>query len=835
MIRRLSLALHVGFVIALASHARADQGQYTNAGGVMAQTPAISLSSPVTTPAGSLAFSCPATGAGTCAGGTFKLQSADGTSTLSAVFTGGTLTQSCSGGGIGGNVKCSEDFEGVLSGTLTLNGLTQTILALTSQISAADGTGVKGATTYVSSYTPFFYGDGQHIYHADDMQGTNQVSYGSQGSGVGQFSGASAIALDHSGRIYVADSYNCRIVRIDDMKGTNWTGFGGSCGSAAGEFLNPAGVALDSTGKIYVMDSGNSRIVRIDDMTGANFTSYGSPGNGVGQFSSFLTTLAVDQSGRIYVPDTANKRLVRINDMTGSNWTTLTQSVVQNSVYYSLQSPTAVSFDSAGRLYIADDESPKPAVVRVDDMTGANWTSISTTSLGLNSISVDSSGTVFTGGSGAHLFVDMSWVLSSSGTIGPLGPATVTGVAVTPLPVARPPALTLSPSSLIFADQTTGTTSAAQPVLITNIGGTVLQFANIAASTGFTDTTDCSATLAPAASCSVSVFFAASVVGPAAGSLTLMDDSSNLGSTQTVPLTGTAIAPPPVTPPPPPVTPTAISLHVPSSPQVTGASITLTANVSATSGIPTGSVSFLDGSTSLGTANLDATGAAIYTITSLAIGTHSLSASYAGSQSFRSSVSAGDTLTVTGLPDYSVGVNPSSLTITAGSTGATTLTINPLNGYNKTITFTCGTLPQYATCSFPAGMLSFSANAPTSQSTLLTINTKSTAVASSVSTTSRSTLGMTLASALPLVLWPLLLLRRRLPSGTRLLPGLLCILALSAACWTLSGCSGASTPTPAPAAQPASTMTTPAGAYTVPLKISDGTIDHSLNLTLTVQ
>ena len=86
------------------------------------------------------------------------------------------------------------------------------------------------------------------------------------------------------------------------------------------------------------MDSGNSRIVRIDAMTGANFTSYGSPGNGVGQFSSFLTTLAVDQSGRIYVPDTVNKRLVRINDMTGSNWTTLTQSVVQNSVHYFLQS-----------------------------------------------------------------------------------------------------------------------------------------------------------------------------------------------------------------------------------------------------------------------------------------------------------------------------------------------------------------------------------------------------------------------------------------------------------------------------------------------------------------
>jgi DNA-binding beta-propeller fold protein YncE len=47
-------------------------------------------------------------------------------------------------------------------------------------------------------------------------------------------------------------------VRIDDMNGTNWTTYGGTCGPGQGEFSDPSGIAVDSGGKIYVMDTGNS-------------------------------------------------------------------------------------------------------------------------------------------------------------------------------------------------------------------------------------------------------------------------------------------------------------------------------------------------------------------------------------------------------------------------------------------------------------------------------------------------------------------------------------------------------------------------------------------------
>ena len=118
-----------------------------------------------------------------------------------------------------------------------------------------------------------------------------------------------------------------------------------------------------------------------------------------------------------------------MDDMAGTNWTELTQSQPVNGVSYSFSSPAAVAVDSAGKIYVADDGSYAPEVIRVDDMTGANWTSIyvgPTGSTGLNSISVDSGGTVFTGGGGVRWIDDMVGVLTSSGAVAPVGTASST-------------------------------------------------------------------------------------------------------------------------------------------------------------------------------------------------------------------------------------------------------------------------------------------------------------------------------------------------------------------------------------------------------------------------
>ena len=81
------------------------------------------------------------------------------------------------------------------------------------------------------------------------------------------------------------------------------------------------------------------------------------------------------------------------------------------------------------------------------------------------------------------------------------------------------------------------------------------------------------------------------------------------------------------------------------NPSVFGQSVTFTATVSAASGTPTGTVTFKDGATTLGTGTL-AGGVASFSIASLAIGGHTITAVYGGSANFTGSTSPGLTQTV---------------------------------------------------------------------------------------------------------------------------------------------------------------------------------------------
>ena len=533
----------------LAPLAHADQGSLTNSGGSTMVSAGVTITSTVTSnPVGSLSIQCFQTSTGACAGGTFTYLSYDGITALHASFTGGTFVETCVGGGRGGHVVCSWNFTGYLSGTLTVNGLAQAITGVTSQSFGTGGKPATGTTSYNSAYTPFYFSNTAQILRSDDLNGSNLISYGTQGSGVGQFYGAYGIALDSGRRIYVADTYNGRVVRIDDMRGTNWTSYG-TYGSGVGQFKNPQGISIDSGGRIYVMDTGNNRLVRIDDMKGKNWTTMSGAGSGVGQFAQYIASVAFDASGRIYVADGGNKRIVRMDDMNGTNWTTLTHSPVIGGYSYSLQNPIGVAVDAAGKIYVADAEYYQPAVVRVDDMAGTNWRSrylgASSTP---HSIAVDASAMVLVGGGGAQIVDSMAGVLlSSSALTQNFGPYYVFGATPLPLPSPRPAAINFSPATVSFGNQGIGTSSAPQAVTLANFGGSPLTFTSISASAGFSvDTSHCPNSLAGGSSCTVYVSFAPSVVGAARGSLSLSDNSGNLGAKQVVTLAGTGTPPAPV-------------------------------------------------------------------------------------------------------------------------------------------------------------------------------------------------------------------------------------------------------------------------------------------------
>lgn len=127
-----------------------------------------------------------------------------------------------------------------------------------------------------------------------------------------------------------------------------------------------------------------------------------------------------------------------------------------------------------------------------------------------------------------------------------------------------------------------------------------------------------------------------------------------------------------------------------------GQSVTLTATVTSSAGTPTGNVTFLNGSTQLGTSALNASGVATFNGT-LSPGANSLTADYAGTTAFAASNSSAITVTE---PDFSLTSNVSTLSVTPGSSGSVTLTLTPVGGYNGTVGMSCTSVLAGVTCSF---------------------------------------------------------------------------------------------------------------------------------------
>jgi minor extracellular serine protease Vpr len=135
-----------------------------------------------------------------------------------------------------------------------------------------------------------------------------------------------------------------------------------------------------------------------------------------------------------------------------------------------------------------------------------------------------------------------------------------------------------------------------------------------------------------------------------------------------------------------PATTTALSSAP--NPSVYGQTVAFTASVTSNSGIPTGTVTFSEGSTTLGSSNLDGSGNATFNTTTLAVGNHSIVASYGGDTTFTASNSSA----------YAQTVNKSSST-TAVSTSLTPSRFNQAVTFTATVTATAGT---------PTGTVTFS-------------------------------------------------------------------------------------------------------------------------------
>jgi len=197
----------------------------------------------------------------------------------------------------------------------------------------------------------------------------------------------SSIAFDSSSRLHIADGANHRIRRVNDngiivtVAGNGEAGFSGDGGLATKAQLDdPAGVAFDSSGNLYISDTGNHRIRRVDNETGIITTIAGngekdySGDGGLATDAAFFwpAKITITPFGHLYIADVGNLRIRRIDGVTG-----IVTTVAGNgergysgdsllATEASFSSPRAVTLDSFGRLYIADMYNHRIRMVELD-------------------------------------------------------------------------------------------------------------------------------------------------------------------------------------------------------------------------------------------------------------------------------------------------------------------------------------------------------------------------------------------------------------------------------------------------------------------------------------
>ncbi len=188
------------------------------------------------------------------------------------------------------------------------------------------------------------------------------------------------VTVDETGNLYIADTWNHRIRKVDSagivttIAGSGTEGYGGDGGPAVrAQLSHPQGVALDGSGNLYIADAWNHRIRKVDSAgIVTTIAGGGTPGGGRGRFGrdsglavrarlKYPQGMALDAAGNLYFADIGNHRIRKV-DASG-----IMRTIAGTGGAYGgfggdggpalqamLFSPRGMAADKAGNLYIAD-------------------------------------------------------------------------------------------------------------------------------------------------------------------------------------------------------------------------------------------------------------------------------------------------------------------------------------------------------------------------------------------------------------------------------------------------------------------------------------------------
>jgi len=181
-----------------------------------------------------------------------------------------------------------------------------------------------------------------------DDQGNHIRSWGSQGSGPGEFSHPSGIAVANE-YVFVVDNILDTVQKFDSF-GNFVIQWGGS-GDGNGEFRSPNGIAISDDEFIYVVDTGNNRIQKFT-FDGEYVLQFGQSGKKSGNFITPID-IAVDEAGKLFVTDPGNNR-INVYDENGKFLRALDSSIGGFRI-----GPSGIIFDKSNNFYIADQKNSR--------------------------------------------------------------------------------------------------------------------------------------------------------------------------------------------------------------------------------------------------------------------------------------------------------------------------------------------------------------------------------------------------------------------------------------------------------------------------------------------